>query len=66
MMNATPEESAEQAVHEIARHIAEFRAEFADRLRRDVLDELATIEASGYDPARGRGRGPWWADGASR
>lgn len=43
--------------------ISEFRVEFADRIRESVEDELAELEASGYDATKGRGRGPWWADG---
>ena len=50
-------------VHEIAKLISEFRKEFYDGLVSGVIDEADEVADSGYDPARGRGRGPWWADG---
>ena len=49
---------------EIVAAIQDFRAEACDKTRQDIERELAEIEADGFDPARGRGRGPWWADGA--
>jgi hypothetical protein len=51
------------AVREIATMISEFRAEVADKIRTDVELELAQMEAEGFDPARGRGRGPRWIEG---
>lgn len=47
-------------VRAVAELISDFRAEVMDRIRMDVEEEIAQIEADGYDPARGRGRGPHW------
>lgn len=47
----------------IAEMIYDFRLEFMDRIRENFENELAQIEKEGFDPARGRGRGPKWADG---
>lgn len=52
-----------EAAREIAKVIADFRAEVMDKIRCDIDKEADEIEASGFDPARGRGRGPIWADG---
>lgn len=62
-MSETAEKSDAQTAKVIAELISEFRLEFADRIRENFEKELAEIEDSSYDPARGRGRGPWWADG---
>ena len=59
-----PEDTTQtEAAREIAKLISEFRQEVMDRFRTDAERELAAIEAEGFDPARGRGRGPRWADG---
>lgn len=50
-------------VREIGAMISEFRAEVMDKIRTDVEADLAKMEEEGFDPARGRGRGPRWADG---
>lgn len=61
------EESADtddvKAAREIARMISEYRQEVMDRFRQDVEDEADEVVRSGFDPARGRGRGPMWAEG---
>lgn len=45
---------------EIAEMMSKLRAEAADRIRTQVEQELAQLEAEEYDPTRGRGRGPKW------
>lgn len=52
-----------QAAQEIARMLSDFRREFVDRLVGDVKKERDAVVESGYDPAAGTGRGPWWAQG---
>ncbi len=52
-----------EAARELAKMISDFRSEFMDKTRQEIEDELLKIEAEGYDPTRGRGRGPRWADG---
>lgn len=47
----------------IAEMISEFRAEWLESLGNGVVTERDEVVGSGYDPARGSGRGPWWADG---
>ena len=54
----------ERAAREIAKVIQEFRQEFFDRVRSEFEAEVQKVEDEGFDPARGRGRGPKWADGA--
>lgn len=34
-----------------------------DKIRDDIMKDLADFEAKGLDPTRGRGRGPLWAQG---
>jgi len=51
------------ALREIAELISDFRKEYVERLANSVAEEKDQVAKSGYDPARGRGRGPWWADG---
>jgi Sec-independent protein translocase protein TatA len=48
---------------QVADLISEFRKEVADRVREEIEKEAAEVESSGFDPARGRGRGPRWLDG---
>lgn len=54
---------AEETARIIADMIAEFRLEFADKIRESFEEELRELEKSGYDAAEGTGRGPWWANG---
>lgn len=58
---ATPDE---EALRELADELQRYRREWADSLREGIEAEATAMEAEGYDPARGRGRGPKWADGA--
>lgn len=51
------------AARELAATISEFRREFMDKTRQDFERELAQVVEDGFDPGRGRGRGPAWADG---
>jgi hypothetical protein len=60
---ATETETELAAAREIADMISDFREEVMDKVRTDIEKEVAEVEASGFDPARGRGRGPLWADG---
>ncbi len=62
-MMSLPEDD-EKAARNIAKAIQDFRDEFWKKTCADIEKELAEVEASGFDPARGRGRGPAWADGA--
>lgn len=52
-----------QAVRAIADMISEFRQEYLQELRDGVVKECGDVASSGYDPARGTGRGAWWAEG---
>ena len=52
-----------EAAKEIGRMISEFRQEFMDSVRKGFEDEVRKMEEEGFDPARGRGRGPLWAEG---
>ncbi len=63
MMAADPPPRPEDAARELAATISEFRREFMDKTRQDFERELAKVVEDGFDPARGRGRGPRWADG---
>jgi hypothetical protein len=59
-----PEESDQlEATRVIGRMISEFREEFMDRIRQTIEDEADQVVADGFDPARGSGRGPMWAEG---
>ena len=53
----------QEAARHIAEMISEFRQEVADRIRESIEKEATEVESSGFDPARGRGRGPRWLDG---
>ena len=59
----SPEELEE--IRQVAETISDFRAEVMDKIRENVEKEVAEMEASDYDPARGRGRGPAWAEGGA-
>jgi hypothetical protein len=52
-----------EAANEVAKLISEFRAEVMEKYRTEFEREIAAIEAEGFDPALGRGRGPRWANG---
>ena len=54
----------EEKLREIAKDIANFRKEFWEKVSGDIVNEIETMQRDGIDPAKGRGRGPWWADGA--
>jgi hypothetical protein len=54
----------EEALRQAAQEIQGYRQEWADAIRSGIEADAAAMEAEGYDPARGRGRGPKWADGA--
>lgn len=62
MMGAMVPTEAEMRV--VAKTISDVRAEMVDRIRTDIETEVAALEADGYDPTRGRGRGPKWAEEA--
>ncbi|MBW2691039.1 MAG: hypothetical protein JRE57_00215 [Deltaproteobacteria bacterium] len=51
------------AAREIARLLSDFRKEYLDRLANSVRSARDDVAKSGYDPAAGSGRGPWWANG---
>ena len=59
-MDASEEKALRAAIEEIGR----YRREWADRLRQEIEAEVAELEAAGFDPTRGRGRGPKWMEGA--
>jgi len=54
----------EDAARLIAKEIADFREEFWGKICSDVESEVEELEENGYDPAKGSGRGPRWAEGA--
>lgn len=56
-------QSDEEVARVIAEMISDFRAEYYDSIRNALVKECDEIVESGYDPARGSGRGPWWAEG---
>ena len=51
-----------KALRSIAEELAAYREEVVARLFQEVVDECDKV-AEEFDPAQGRGRGPWWADG---
>jgi hypothetical protein len=57
----SPDEEA--MLRRATEEIQEFRKEWADSIRVGIEDELAKLESEGYDPTKGRGRGPAWAEG---
>ena len=61
-MSLSPEDEA--ALRSIAKNISEYRKEHLEALAGEVQQEMITVVKSGFDPARGRRRGPWWAEGA--
>lgn len=63
-MMAVDDESKEmQAIRKIAEDIASFRKECVDEMYNAIVKECDEVVESGYDLARGNGRGPWWAAG---
>lgn len=52
-----------KAAREVGRMISEFRQEFMDSIRKAIEDEAQKVVDDGFDPARGSGRGPKWAEG---
>ena len=60
-MEAAEEQALRAAVDEIRR----YRAEWADHMRQEIESDVRKMEAEGFDPARGRGRGPKWAEGGA-
>jgi hypothetical protein len=59
----TPADDQTEAARQVADLISEFRQEVIDRVRNAIEKEASEVESSGFDPARGRGRGPKWVDG---
>ncbi len=55
--------SAPAPLREIAEMIATFRQDYLNGLRDGVIAEANEVADSDFDPSRGSGRGPWWADG---
>jgi len=62
MIDPDKDEEA-QAARVIAEMIADYRQECLDAMRDAIIRECDAIIENGFDPARGRGRGPLWADG---
>jgi len=58
------EKRPEEVIRETIDMIVEHRKDVFDKVRNDIEADVTEMEKKGYDPARGRGRGPWWADGA--
>jgi hypothetical protein len=58
------EQTEEEALRELAAEIRRFRQEWADSIRQQIEADAAAMETKDYDPARGRGRGPKWVEGA--
>ena len=56
------EKSPEEIIRETVDMITEHRQEVLDKVRTDIIKEAEEMEKIGFDPARGRSRGPWWAD----
>jgi len=63
MMNSKESEEFESSARAIAEEISAFRREWIDSAAGDILDEMEDLEKEGFDPARGRGRGPSWMNG---
>lgn len=59
----SPEEDSMTAARQVADLISEFRQEVIDQVRNAIEKEAAEVESSGFDPAKGRGRGPKWVTG---
>lgn len=63
MMSEKEQEELE-AAREIAAQISAFRREFWEKFSAEIESEVKAMESSGFDPTKGRGRGPFWAEGA--
>lgn len=60
----TPEESSDEpALRAIAEMIADYRKECLEAMQDAIVKECKEVVDSGFDPAQGSGRGPWWAAG---
>lgn len=57
------DEDQAQALRAIADMISEYRRDYIDGLAQSVVDECQEVAKDGFDPARGKGRGAWWAEG---
>ena len=55
--------SAPSPIQEISRMISEYRKDYIQGLFDGVTKEADEVADSDYDPALGKGRGPWWAQG---
>jgi hypothetical protein len=53
-----------KALRAIGDSLREYREDFVASLHERIELEVRKVEAEGFDPARGRGRGPWWAEAA--
>jgi len=51
------------AARDIAALISDFRKEVVDKIMNAIEDEADEVESQGFDPAKGRGRGPRWVTG---
>lgn len=54
----------EEKLRQFSRSLRELQRDWADAVRQGIEADVAKMEAEHFDPARGRGRGPKWADGA--
>ncbi len=54
----------EEALRAIGQVLSQYRRAFLDSLRAGIESDVQKVEAEGFDPARGRGRGPRWAEAA--
>lgn len=63
MISPGKQDSSEEILRSIAKEISNFRREFMEQLFQGIVDERDEVVDSGFDPCRGRGRGPMWADG---
>jgi len=52
-----------KATRVIGKLISDFREEFMDSIREQIEAEADEVVGTGFDPARGSGRGPLWAEG---
>jgi len=59
----TEESDEMKAARAIGEEIAKFRKECVDEMHNVIVKECDELVESGYDLARGNGRGPWWAAG---
>jgi hypothetical protein len=55
-------DETQDPLREIAASIQRYRQEWADRVRGEIEADVAKMEREGFDPGKGRGRGPWWAN----